>query len=225
MPTSSAPVGNIGVTTVMNDVGAAAIYTKLATNVFTYKKGTEIYGENEPVNYIYKVVRGAVRGCKLLSDGRRQIGAFYLPNDLFGTQNGRVHRFTAEAVVDTSVHLATRQSLDYLAETDTTVVRDLLRMATDSLRQAEQHVLLLGRKTAMERVAAFLLEMDRRLTATGRLALPMCRLDIADYLGLTIETVSRTISQFHDEGILDFAGANQREIVLRNRQHLLRLDR
>jgi CRP/FNR family nitrogen fixation transcriptional regulator len=79
-------------------------------------------------------------------------------------------------------------------------------------------MLLLGRKTAMERVAAFLLEMDRRLSAAAMMALPMCRRDIGDYLGLTLETVSRALSELHDRGILDFSGA--RQIVLRNRQHL-----
>lgn len=79
-------------------------------------------------------------------------------------------------------------------------------------------MLLLGRKNAMEKVAAFLLEMDRRLAGAGMLALPMCRRDIGDYLGLTLETISRALSQLHSGGILGFSGA--RQIVLRNRQHL-----
>ena len=83
-------------------------------------------------------------------------------------------------------------------------------------------MLLLGRKTSLERVAAFLLEMDRRLAAAGIMALPMCRRDIADYLGLTLETVSRALSQLNDEGVLGFSGA--RQIVLRDRQRLRNLD-
>ena len=79
-------------------------------------------------------------------------------------------------------------------------------------------MLLLGCKTAMERVAAFLLEMDRRLAAASMVALPMCRRDIGDYLGLTLETVSRALSQLHDQGVLTFSGA--RQIVIRNRQRL-----
>jgi CRP/FNR family nitrogen fixation transcriptional regulator len=85
-------------------------------------------------------------------------------------------------------------------------------------------MLLLGRKTAVERVAAFLIEMDRRLTAAGVLALPMCRRDIADYLGLTLETVSRALSDLHQKGVLGFIGQTQREIVLLDRDKLAALD-
>jgi CRP/FNR family nitrogen fixation transcriptional regulator len=95
-------------------------------------------------------------------------------------------------------------------------------MTAGELRHAEDHMLLLGRKTAMERVATFLLEMDRRLAVAGMMALPMCRRDIGDYLGLTLETVSRALSQLHAQGILGFSGA--RHIVLRNRARLHNLD-
>jgi CRP/FNR family transcriptional regulator, nitrogen fixation regulation protein len=221
----SEPVGRISAGIhVFGDLGPIRIHTKLPANEFSYKKDAEVYGEKEPADYVYQVVRGAVRSYKLLSDGRRQIGAFHLPSDIFGLENGPHHRFTAEAIIDTTVRLVTRRSLDYVALTDARVVRDLLRMTADNLQHAEDHMLLLGRKTAMERVAAFLLEMDRRLTQASMLALPMCRRDIADYLGLTLETVSRAFSQLHDEGILGFVGANQRQIVLRNRHRLLRLD-
>jgi CRP/FNR family nitrogen fixation transcriptional regulator len=86
------------------------------------------------------------------------------------------------------------------------------------LRHAEDHMLLLGCKMAIEKVAAFLLEMDGRLVAAGLVELPMCRRDIGDYLGLTLETVSRALAQLHDQGVLDFSGA--RQIVIRNRQRL-----
>ena len=85
-------------------------------------------------------------------------------------------------------------------------------------------MLLLGRKTSLERVAAFLLEMDRRLTAAGVMALPMSRRDIADYLGLTLETVSRAISHLHGKGLLGFLGQTQRQIVLLDRAQLAELD-
>jgi CRP/FNR family nitrogen fixation transcriptional regulator len=108
--------------------------------------------------------------------------------------------------------------------TDARVARDLLNMTAKNLLHAENHMLLLGRKTSLERVAAFLLEMDHRLTGTGMIALPMCRRDIADYLGLTLETVSRALSYLRDQGILEFSETSQREIVLQNRQQLQRLD-
>jgi CRP/FNR family nitrogen fixation transcriptional regulator len=190
---------------------------------FTYKKGVEIFGEKEPAEYVYQVKTGAVRSYKLLSDGRRQIGAFHLVGDIFGLENGGVHRFTADAVVETTVRLVRRQSLQTVADSDPIVACNLLRMTSNNLEHAENHLLLLGRNTALERVAAFLVEMDQRLTAAGVIALPMSRQDIADYLGLRLETVSRELSHLHDAGVLDFFDGNHREIMNRDRLRLNKL--
>jgi CRP/FNR family transcriptional regulator, nitrogen fixation regulation protein len=187
---------------------------------FTYRRGAEIYGEAEPANYVYQVKTGAVRSYKLLSDGRRQIGAFHLSGDIFGLENGDVHRFTTEALVETTVRLIRREHLEETADGDAVVARNLLSMTTSNLEHAENHMLLLGRKTSMEKVAAFLLEMDKRLPAAQVMALPMSRRDIGDYLGLTVETVSRALSCLHEQGVLGFIGTTQREIVLRDRQRL-----
>ena len=148
----------------------------------------------------------------------------FLAGDIFGLENGSVHRFTAEAIVDTTVRLVKRRSLEHVAQADVHVALDLLNMTTTSLQHAEEHMLLLGRKTSLERVAAFLLEMDRRLSGAGIMALPMSRRDIADYLGLTLETVSRALSYLHDKGILGFRGQTQRQIVLLDRVHLSALE-
>ena len=191
---------------------------------FSYRKGTEIYGEKEPAEYVYQVKSGAVRSYKLLTDGRRQIGAFHLVGDIFGLENGSEHRFTTEAIIDTTVRLVRRHSLETVAQSDAMVARNLLSMTTNNLQHAEDHMLLLGRKTSLERVAAFLLEMDRRLTAAGVMALPMSRRDIADYLGLTLETVSRALSRLHELGVIGFVGNTQRQIVLLDRQQLATLD-
>jgi CRP/FNR family transcriptional regulator, nitrogen fixation regulation protein len=201
---------------------AIAGYAGLIATEYSYKKDEEIYGEDESAEYVYQVISGAVRSYKLLSDGRRQIGAFHLPGDAFGLESGTVHRLTAEAIIDTTVRLVKRRSLEQAATVDVNVARKLWRMTAGDLRHAEDHMLLLGRKTAMERVATFLLEMDRRLAVTGMMALPMCRRDIGDYLGLTLETVSRALSQLHSQGVLGFSGA--RQIVLRNRQRLRTMD-
>lgn len=198
--------------------------TEIAPSEFKYRRSAEIFGEGEPAEYVYQVIEGAVRSYKLLSDGRRQIGAFHLAGDIFGLENGGVHRFTAEAIADTIVRLVKRASLAHVAESDATIARDLLNMTASNLQHAEDHMLLLGRKTSLERVAAFLLEMDHRLTAAGVMALPMCRRDIADYLGLTLETVSRALSILHDKGILGFLGQTQRQIVLLDRPKLAELD-
>src|SRR5262249_43346745 len=110
---------------------------------FKYNRGAEIFGEAEPAEYVYQVVEGAVRSYKLLSDGRRQIGAFHLVGDIFGLENSGVHRFTAEAIVDTTVRLVRHASLDHVAENDAALVRDLLKMTASNLQHAENHMLLL----------------------------------------------------------------------------------
>jgi len=207
---------------VSDQFGAITGHVGLVATEFSFGKDEEIYGEDEPAEYVYQVMSGAVRTYKLLSDGRRQIGAFHLPGDVFGLETGNEHRLAAEAIIDTTVRLVKRRSLEQAAALDVQVARKLWTMTASDLRHAEDHMLLLGRKTAMERVATFLLEMDRRLTVAGLLALPMCRRDIGDYLGLTLETVSRTLSQLHSQGVLGFSGA--RQIMLRNRQRLHTMD-
>ena len=206
----------------VDQFSAIATCSGLVATEFSYRKDEEIYGEGEPAEYVYQVIRGAVRTYKLLSDGRRQIGAFHLAGDVFGLDPGSAHRLTAEAIADTTVRLVKRRSIETAAGSNVKVAHHLWTMTAGDLRHAEDHMLLLGRKTAMEKVATFLLEMDRRLAKTGMMALPMCRRDIGDYLGLTLETVSRALSQLSEQGILVFSSA--RQIVLRNRQRLADMD-
>jgi CRP/FNR family nitrogen fixation transcriptional regulator len=206
----------------VDQFSAIATCSGLVATEFSYRKDEEIYGEGEPAEYVYQVIRGAVRTYKLLSDGRRQIGAFHLAGDVFGLDPGSAHRLTAEAIADTTVRLVKRSSLEVAAGSNVKVAHHLWTMTAGDLRHAEDHMLLLGRKTAMEKVATFLLEMDRRLAKTGMMALPMCRRDIGDYLGLTLETVSRALSQLSEQGILVFSSA--RQIVLRDRRTLADMD-
>ncbi len=200
-------------------------HARVSSSEFTYSGGTEIFGEAKPAEYVYQIVEGAVRTHKLLSDGRRQIGAVHLPGDIFGLENGDFHRFTAEAIVDTTVRLVKRQSLELVAKTNPVMALSLLTMTTDNLQHVENHMLLLGRKTAIERVAAFLLEMNDRLTAAGVMALPMNRRDIADYLGLRLEIVARALSEFQRKGYLKLSGNFQRELCVLNSAGLAELDR
>lgn len=216
--TSEAPCKPIFSPGIVDKFGPVVSRASLITSEFSYRKDEEIYGEDEPSDFVYQMVKGAARSYKLLSDGRRQIGAFHLPGDVFGLESGPKHRLTAEAIAPTIVRLVKRQALEHAAANDAEITRQLWTMTAGDLHHAENHMLLLGRKTAMERVAAFLLEMDRRLSAAGMMALPMCRRDIGDYLGLTLETVSRALSELRDQDILDFSGA--RQIMLRNRQRL-----
>ena len=187
-----------------------------------YREGSEIFGEAEPADYVYQVRQGAIRTYKRLCDGRRQIGAFHLPGDIFGVEDGKVHRFAAEAIVDTRVWVATRRRLFAgVAKGDTSATNNVRNFVTRTLEHAENHLLLLGRQNSVERVAAFLLEIDRRLEQPYVIVLPMRRRDIADYLGLTVETVSRALSILRDEGVLSVGrGLMRREIVLHDRTKL-----
>jgi CRP/FNR family nitrogen fixation transcriptional regulator len=210
----------------LSDIGMTSGSTAIVTlSEFTYRQGTEIYGEKEPAEYVYQVKKGAVRSYKLLSDGRRQIAAFHLVGDMFGPVNGESHRFTSEAIVETTVRLVKRQSLDAASNSDADVTRNLLFMTANNLQHAENHMLLLGRKNSLERVAAFLIEMDGRLAAAGVMTLPMTRRDIADYLGLTVETVSRALSQMRRAGVLDFLSKTQRDIAILDRPRLAMFDK
>jgi CRP/FNR family nitrogen fixation transcriptional regulator len=186
-----------------------------------FARNAEIYGENEPADYLYKLISGSVRTYKVLNDGRRQIGSFYLPGDIFGLEVGDVHSFSAEAVVDCRVLVIKRSALVALAGRDTEVARQLWAVAAHELQRAQDHILLLI-KTAQERVAGFLLEMAARNARASEVELPMSRQDIADYLGLTIETVSRTLTQLENSGAI--AVPTSRRIVLRSRGALSRMN-
>lgn len=186
-----------------------------------FARDTEIYGEGEPAEYIYQVVSGAVRTYKMLNDGRRQIGAFYLPGDMFGLEVGEEHDLSAEAICDCTVAVIKRSSLTKLAKDDGSITEALWTLTARELQRAQKHVLLLVR-SAQERVASFLLEMADRTAGAGSVILPMSRRDIADYLGLTIETVSRALSALEDQSAIALSGA--RRVQLTNVRELRRLD-
>jgi CRP/FNR family transcriptional regulator, nitrogen fixation regulation protein len=186
-----------------------------------FARNAEIYGENEPAEYLYKVISGTVRTYKVLNDGRRQIGAFYLPGDMFGLEVGDEHTSSAEAIVHSKVMVIKRSSVIGLAARESDVARQLWAMTAGELRRMQDHIMLLV-KTAQERVAGFLLEMAARAPAGNEIDLPMSRQDIADYLGLTIETVSRTLTQLENSATI--AVPSSRRIVLRNRAALCRMN-
>jgi len=193
----------------------------LAGVKINYCRNAEIYGADEPAEYIYKVLSGSVRTYKLLDDGRRQIGAFYLPGDIFGLESSGSHRFSAEAICETVVIAIKRTTLAALAQTDAAIARELWQMTARELDHVHDQMVLLGRSSAMERVATFLLEMSSRAQNHNEFELPMSRQDIADYLGLTIETVSRTISAIERKALIELAGS--RKVRLRNRAALRNL--
>jgi CRP-like cAMP-binding protein len=187
----------------------------------SFTRNSEIYGENEPADYLYKVISGSVRTYKILSDGRRQIGAFYLPGDIFGLEMGEEHAFSAEAISDCKVLVIKRSAVTSLAARDNDVARELWTMTGRELHRVQDHIMLLV-KTAQERVVSFLLEMAARAPGANAVDLPMSRQDIADYLGLTIETVSRTLTHLESTAAIELPSS--RRVVLRNRSALGRLN-
>src|SRR5437868_1291340 len=136
---SSTPAVNVSYIRALS--AASALHARLAATEFNYRKGVEIYGEKEPADYVYQVASGAVRTYKLLSDGRRQIGAFHLVGDIFGLEAGVTHRLAAEAITDTTVRLVNRRSLEHAATSDVQVARKLWTMTAGELRHAEDHML------------------------------------------------------------------------------------
>ncbi|MFO1160399.1 MAG: helix-turn-helix domain-containing protein [Reyranellaceae bacterium] len=187
-------------------------------------EGEELFGEGDEAEFFYQVVSGAVRSCKLLSDGRRQIDAFHLPGDIFAIEAGAEHRFSAEAVDRVTVIAYRRNRLAALIQDDPTFRDKIMGATLRSLERAHDHMLLLGRKSAQEKVATFLLDMAQRLSKDDEnFDLPMTRADIADHLGLTIETVSRTLTQFARSGLIRLLPAG-RSIGLCNKMALRGLD-
>jgi CRP/FNR family nitrogen fixation transcriptional regulator len=169
-------------------------------------EGAEIYAQGDKAQTVYQVVFGAVRVFRLLADGRRQISAFHLPGEVFGFESTSSHRFFAEAICATGVRA-------FRLTADIDMSRDLLPLALGGLAKAQEHQLVLGRQSASERLAAFLLDLAERQGGLEQFDLPMSRLDIADYLGLTIETVSRTLTRFKAKGIIGLPSL--RRVVVR----------
>jgi CRP-like cAMP-binding protein len=182
-----------------------------------YPCNSEIFGEGEPAEYLYKVMSGSVRTYKILRDGRRQVGGFYLPGDVFGLEFADEHTLSAEAIGDTKVLVVKRTALNALAGHNASIAQQLFALTGRELRRVQDRILLLI-KNARERVAAFLLEMAERASGSNIVELPMTRQDIADYLGLTIETVSRTLSSLETAAAIEVP--TSRRIVLRNRDAL-----
>jgi CRP/FNR family nitrogen fixation transcriptional regulator len=176
--------------------------------VLKFKRNAAVFNEGDSARHVYKVISGAIRTCRVLMDGRRQIADFYLPGDFFGLDWQSEHGFTAEAIADAVVVSYPRAQLELIAETQPAVQRLLMSLLSKGLSATQNHVVMLGRQTAQERLAWFLLRIMQRSDDNPSLELPMSRLDIADYLGLTIETVSRGISQFKRKQIIAVSGAH-----------------
>lgn len=160
-----------------------------------------IFFEGDPATHVYNLTSGVLRLTKLLPDGRRQIAGFLFPGDFLGITMEDDHAFTAEAIIPSTLCQFSRARFDRFVDFHPHLERRLYAIAAHELAAARQQVVLLGRKTAAERVASFLLMLDARGISScsdekhdGDITLPMSRADIADYLGLRIETISRELS-------------------------------
>ncbi len=184
----------------------------------------QIYGEGDEARCFYKVVSGVVRTCRFLNDGRRQIDAFHMEGEVFGFEAGADHRMAAEAVSDCTVIAYRRRGLETMVFQDDRLGRWFFSHAMTSMEMAREHSLLLGRGSATQKISAFLLEFARREgcprpeACECTVELAMSRQDIADYLGLTIETVSRTLSQLERDGVIALPSA--RRVTLKDRKAL-----
>lgn len=161
-----------------------------------FSRNETIFSEGEEAKYSYRVVSGAIRLCKHLADGRRQISEFVLPGDFCGFLHLDEHRFTAEAASDVVVMAYPQRQIEKLGDDMPCMRKRLTRFLSERLAGAQTHLVMLGRQTAKERVASFLLMLADRVDGEDgtSVELPMSRQDIADYLGLTIETVCRVLS-------------------------------
>jgi CRP/FNR family nitrogen fixation transcriptional regulator len=198
---------------------SAASGVALTGQVLNFAEGREIYAEGEAVRSFYKVIDGVVRTCTFASDGRRQIDGFHAAGEIFGLEMSDEHRLSAEAVTDCTVVAYRWAGLASFNGGDGETARAVFGLAMQCLERTRDHSLLLGRRSAAQKLAAFLLDLAERGGSDGGVDLAMSRQDIADYVGLTIETVSRTLSQFERDHLI--ALPSTRHVVLRNRPALV----
>jgi CRP/FNR family transcriptional regulator len=184
------------------------------------KAGDTLFEEGEAADDVYTLNSGMLKLYKLMSDGRRQITGFLVTGDFLGLAFGRSYVYSAEAVVDSTLCRFRRGQFMSLLEAFPAIEKALLDRASTELAAAQEQILLLGRKTARERVASFLASLSQRqgIGERGSMRLPMSRTDIADFIGLTIETVSRTLSLLRRQGLIDLPDTHR--VVIHSRARL-----
>jgi CRP/FNR family transcriptional regulator len=182
-----------------------------------------IFNESDPAEYVYNLTGGTVKIYKLLGDGRRQITGFLFAGDFLGLTHNESYAYSAEALAPTTLCRFPRRKLEALLDEMPNLEQRLLAMASHELAAAQDQMVLLGRKSARERVVSFLLMLSNSAARHGRpggpVFLPMSRSDIADYLGLTIETVSRTLTRLRKQGLIELLDEKQ---VRLSKRHELR---
>lgn len=218
-PISSNPAPAVPASWIPQEDDEAAGLQPAGSQIY-FTQGRAIYFEGDKARFFFKVVSGVVRTCKLLTDGRRQIDAFYVSGEIFGFELSEEHAFSAEAVCDCVV--VPYRRYDIASPKAQIIPPQLFSHAMRSVAQAREHSLLLGRKNAVEKVAAFLLDWMDDLATDHVVNLAMTRQDMADYLGLTLETVSRTLAQLERDKLIEIQTA--RQIRLKNMTRLRNLN-
>ena len=188
-----------------------------------FDRGKTIFNEGDPAEHSYRVVSGAVRLCKHMADGRRQIAQFLLPGDFFSFVEMAEHSFTAEAVADTVVASYPQRQIERMIDERPALRRYFGSLLTRRVKDVQNHLVMLGRQTAKEKVASFLMMLVDRTGAEdgSRIEILMTRQDIADFLGLTIETVCRVLSAMKRAKLIDISGLH--ELIIRNTNRLCTL--
>lgn len=182
-----------------------------------FAPGERLFRQGDPVRLVYRVLRGAAVSYRLLADGRRQVTGFHLPGDFVGLEAGVEHAITAEALTTVHASAIERAELAERAATDIGLARALWQITVRAVHRSEDHALILARQGATERVVAFLLDFAGRLGHPEFIDLPMTRQDIADHVGLTIHTVSRTLSQLQTEGLIEARSTRHVRLLQRGR--------
>lgn len=180
------------------------------------KSGEALIRQGEPAVHLFNITSGSVRVYKLLPDGRRQITGFLFAGDFVGLATGQDYAFSAEAIEDATLCRFKKSDYRALIRERPALETALLERATHELATAQNQMLLLGRKTAQERIASFLLDLPERdpirPTEAGHIRVPMTRAEMADYLGLTIETVSRGLTKLKTAGVIRLLSLNEMQV-------------
>ena len=203
-------------------------YKSLACTIFALRRGPIRYSrdqtiviEGEASEYIFLVISGVIRRFRSFQNGTRTIVSFYLPTEFFGLTNHPTHLLTAEAATDANILFFKRSALVSVAKRESRIANFLLMTTLTELQRTQEYSLLISRD-AKGRVASFLIDLSKRIRMQACLDLPMSHQDIADHLGLTIETLSRVITQMENSGVI-MSGRSCHDLILNNRKALARM--
>jgi CRP/FNR family transcriptional regulator, anaerobic regulatory protein len=192
------------------------------TSEVVAEPGQTVIYEDDPARHLFIVKEGVARLTKILPDGRRQITGFLFPGDFLGLGHGESYGYSAEAVTPLSLCRIERRRMGELLAASPKLEHRMVSIASNEVARAQEQLLLLGRKTARERVANLLMqlvkELEKRSLPIRPLELPMTRADMADYLGLTIETVSRILARLGHEGVI--ALETPQRVIIKDRDRL-----